>query len=132
MYMNIEFIEFSIQITECIKGEMLQIQVNCFETSFEGLSSGETVSKFFVSLPTAESLSHPIGAVCGPAQKIRPCVSRKIEELAKEENIDPTEIQKVLKEYVKQTSTGVHAHLTALKPLTLAITFTRNRWAFSC
>jgi len=48
-----------------------------------------------------------MGVISGPTQKMHLCISKKIEELAKEGYTDPTEVQKVLKEYVKHVSTDV-------------------------
>ena len=90
--------EFSIQITELMKGKMLQktqeSNLIALKQALKDNLPVKTVSKFFVSLPTAEAPGHPTGAVCGPAQKIHPCISRKIEELAKEGSQIPQKSRK--------------------------------------
>ena len=69
------------------------------------------ISKFFVSLPTCESheKSHPTGIVSGPAQKVHPLISKKIEDLVREGSTDPNEVQRALREYVRN-------QCSALKP----------------
>ena len=63
-------------------------------------------TKFFVSLPTNASHEkfHPTGIVCGPAQKVHPLISKKIEDLVREGAVDANEVQRSLKEYVKNNS----------------------------
>ena len=59
--------------------------------------------RFFVSLPTHESheKSHPTGILCGAAQKVHPLISKKIEDLVREGSTDPNEVQRALREYVR-------------------------------
>ena len=103
--------DFSFQRTEEMKGKVLrkmqETKLNALKQALRNKDPVKTVSKFFVSLPTAESHAHPTGVISGPTQKMHPCISKKIEELAKEGYTDPTEVQKVLKEYVKHVSTDV-------------------------
>ena len=69
------------------------------------------ISKFLVSLPTCESheKSHPTGIVSGPAQKVHPLISKKIEDLVREGSTDPNEVQRSLRDYVRN-------QCSALKP----------------
>ena len=63
----------------------------------------DVVTKFFVSSPPHESheKSHPTGIECGPAQKVHPLISKKIEDLVREGSTDPNEVQTALREYVR-------------------------------
>lgn len=72
----------------------------------DALNCGDTVQvkpKYFVSLPTSDSheKSHPTGVSSGPAQKVHPLISKKIEDLVREGAVDPNEVQRSLREYVK-------------------------------
>ena len=59
-----------------------------------------------VLLPTNASHEkfHPTGIVCGPAQKVHPLISKKIEDLVREGAVDANEVQRSLKEYVYITA----------------------------
>lgn len=63
----------------------------------------DLVTKFFVSLPTNESheKSHPTGIESGPAQKVHPLISKKIEDLVREGSTDPNKVHRALREYVR-------------------------------
>ena len=86
---------------------VVEHKLNALKQALRNKDPVKTVSKFIVSLPTAESHAHPTGVISDPTQKMHPCISKKIEELTKEGYTDPTEVQKVLKEYVKHVSTDV-------------------------
>lgn len=66
----------------------------------------QTKTKYFVSLPTNESHenTHPTGVISGPAQKVHPLLSKKIEDLVREGAVDANEIQRSLREFVKNQS----------------------------
>ena len=79
------------------------------KTSFPNASTGRVetyrgiATKCFVCLPTHESQGkpHPIGIFSGPTQKVHPLISKEIEDLVQEGSTDPTEVQRALREYVK-------------------------------
>ena len=62
--------------------------------------------KYFISLPTKDSHEnfHPTGIISGPAQKVHPMVSKKIEDLVREGAVDANEVQRSLREFVKNCS----------------------------
>ena len=85
------------------------------KTSFPNASTGQVetysgiATKFFVSLPTHESQGkpHPTGIFSGPTQKLHPLISKEIEDLLQEGSTDPKEVQRALREYVRnQCSTS--------------------------
>ena len=98
---------FSATETKCLKSKQLrQLRESKLHALKQALEEGEpvdVVTKFFVSLPTHEShdKSHPTGIECGPAQKVHPLISKKIEDLVREGSTDPNEVQRTLREYVR-------------------------------
>ena len=71
-------------------------------------------TKYFISLPTGDSHEefHPTGIVCGPAQKVHPLISKKIEDLVREGAVDANEVQRSLREYVKNDCSIFHPSVT--------------------
>ena len=86
-----------------------------------------------MSLPTHESHScHPTGIVSGPAQKVHPLISHKIQELVQEGTTNANEIQRALRQHVKShcstsmpsptdrtyypTTTDIRNHNLCIKP----------------
>lgn len=67
------------------------------------------ITKFFVSLPTNESHenSHPTGILAGPAQKVHPVISKKIEDLVQEGSTNPNEIQRALREFMRSEGSAI-------------------------
>ena len=60
-------------------------------------------TKLLFLYPCTEK-SHPTGLLSGPAQKVHPLVSKKIEDLVREGSTDPNEVQRALREYVRNQS----------------------------
>ena len=79
--------EFSFQRTEdnCkVIRKIQETKLNVLKQALKNKDPVKTVSKFFISLPTAESHAHPTGVISGTTQKIHPSIPKKIEELATE------------------------------------------------
>lgn len=100
--------EYALSATEtkCLKSKQLrQLRESKLHALKQALEEGkpvDVVTKFFVSLPTHESHEkfHPTGIKSGPAQKVHPLISKKIEDLVREGSTDPNEVHRALREYV--------------------------------
>lgn len=97
----------SAKETEELTGKQVRLahekkMSNLKQALFDG-DSVQMKTMFFVSLPTHDSHEncHPTGIVSGPAQKVHPLISKKIEDLVREGSVDANEVQRSLREYVR-------------------------------
>ena len=81
-----------------------RLQQNKPKALWEALAEGKPIkeiSKNLLSLQTHESHScHPTGIVAGPAQKVHPLISHKIQELVQEGATNANKIQIALRLHV--------------------------------
>ena len=99
--------EYAIKEEYKKHSELKRLQQDKLKALREALAEGKpikVISKFFGSLPTHMNLTVAIQlayVVSGPAQKVHPLISRKIEELVQEGATNANKIQRALRQHVK-------------------------------